>query len=236
MRENQCDAHKRVFRQKNIIIPSTTSIMPRTPLGPISGNRVQKKQLTPSQRGYIEGVVAWGATPSALQKKEGIPESTGRTTLQRAPTRNNNETKARSGRPELTDARDRRHIWRAVRENPRITYKELIKETGVHCGARTLYRLLKEWGLKNWIAKKRPLLTAEVAAKRLKWCRDRQAWELEQWLQVIWSDECSVERGTGKGRPWVIRFPHEKWKEEMIAPYPKSKGVRVMVWGGLLRP
>ena len=99
--------------------------MPRTPLGPISGNRVQKKQLTLSERGYIIGAVKWGATPTQLRDTDGIPESTVRTTLVRAESRLNNETKPRSGRPPILTRRERRHIWRIVRANPRITYKEL---------------------------------------------------------------------------------------------------------------
>ena len=31
-------------------------------------------------------------------------------------------------------------------------------------------------------------------------------------------------------RAWVFRYPDEKWKNEMIQPVPKGKGVSVMVW------
>ena len=47
---------------------------------------------------------------------------------------------------------------------------------------------------------------------------------------MIWSDECSVERGTGRDPVWVFRYPNEKWNKEMINPYKKGKGVSVMVW------
>ena len=67
-------------------------------------------------------------------------------------------------------------------------------------------RILRAYGLTNWLAKKRPLLTPEVAAKRLAWCKEREHWSYEQWYIVIWSDECSVERGTDKERGWVFRF------------------------------
>jgi transposase len=47
----------------------------------------------------------------------------------------------------------------------------------------------------------------------------------------MWSDECSVERGSGAGRQWVFRTPVQKWDKEMIQTYKKGKDILVMVWG-----
>ena len=55
-------------------------------------------------------------------------------------------------------------------------------------------------------------------------------WTFEEWSKVIWSDECSVERGSGKRREWVFRTPAQKWDKEMIQATPKEKDVKVMVW------
>jgi len=57
-------------------------------------------------------------------------------------------------------------ILRIVRSNPKITYAVLKLEAGVKVYKSTLYRLLKEEGITNWLAKKRPLLTPEVVKKR----------------------------------------------------------------------
>ena len=46
---------------------------------------------------------------------------------------------------------------------------------------------------------------------------------------MIWSDECSIERGIGKERAWVFQFLDEKWKKKMIQLYKKGKGVSVMI-------
>ena len=48
---------------------------------------------------------------------------------------------------------------------------------------------------------------------------------------MIWSDECSVERGSGKRREWVFRTPDQKWDKDMIQGVPKGKDVSVIVWG-----
>ena len=145
-------------------------------------------------------------------------------------TRHNGESKPRSGRPQLLTDRDRRYIIKHARLNPRLTYSQLKSEAGLTCSRTTVYRALKEYGLTNWLAKKRPLLTPEVAKKRYDWCYQRREWTFEEWEKIIWSDECSIEKGSGKQRQWVFRFPKEKWNKEMIQPVPKGKGVSVMVW------
>ena len=48
---------------------------------------------------------------------------------------------------------------------------------------------------------------------------------------VVWSDECSVERGRGKRTEWVFRSPAQKWNKEMVQTYGTNKNIKVMVWG-----
>ena len=205
--------------------------MIRAPLASISGNRRRGPELTPYQRGIINGAYRSGATPTYIAHNENTPLSTIKWTISTTSQHPNGVSKTRSGRPTVVTDRARRHIIRLARTNPRITYKDLRDQCGVSYSKSTLYRELKAYGLTNWLSKKRPLLTEEVAAKRLTWCKEREHWTYENWCKVIWSDECSVERGTGKERGWVFRFPDEKWTKQMIQPYKKGKGVSVMVWG-----
>jgi len=88
---------------------------------------------------------------------------------------------------------------------------------------------LKKEGITNWLAKKRPVLTSEIAAKRLQFAKDHEHWGPREWKTFLWSDECSVERGSGKQWQWVFRTPAQKWDKEMIQPYNKGKDKSVMV-------
>jgi len=76
--------------------------------------------------------------------------------------------------------------------------------------------VLKEHGISNWRCKKRPKITPEVARKRLAFAKAHVNWTLDQWLSVIWSDECSVQRGSGKKIEWCFRTPSQKWNKEFI--------------------
>jgi len=204
--------------------------MPRTPLKPISGNSSRRKELTPYERGLIVGRSSGGASTAEIRKEFLVPESTIRSTISMAPHLNHGVSKPRSGRPMACSVRKQRHIIRTARAKPDITYEELIEQTGANCSKSTVYRILKEYGLTNWLAKKRPLLREEDAAKRLAWAKERKDWTADEWRKVIWTDECSVERGTGKSRRWVFRTPADKWKKEYICAVPKGKDVSVMVW------
>jgi len=123
-----------------------------------------------------------------------------------------------------------RHILRFVRASPKATYKELQKGIDREISKSTYYRILKKYNITNWRAKKRPALTPAVAKLRLKWAKQHVMWTQEQWSKVIWSDECSVERGTGKDQVWCFRTPQQKWQKQMIQTYPKGKEVRQMIW------
>jgi hypothetical protein len=84
----------------------------------------------------------------------------------------------------------------------------------------------------KWRAKRRPKLTQAHADVRLAWAQAHLDSELADWMRVMWSDECSVERGKGKRPVWVFRTPCQKWDKEMIDPYPSGKDASVMVWAG----
>ena len=190
--------------------------MLRASLTPISGNRPRNTDLTPYQRGIIVGAQALGYTPTENGKTLNFTKSTVQSTIPKHSIRNDGVSKSRSGRPKVLSESDRRYIIKHTRINPRITYAQIKLEVGLGCSRTTIYRALKLYSLTNWVAKKLPLLTPEVAKKRLDLYLLRREWTFKQWSRVIWSDECSAEKISGKQRQWVFRLPKEKCNKEMI--------------------
>ena len=41
----------------------------------------------------------------------------------------------------------------------------------------------------------------------------------------MWGDKVTVERGGGKRRKWIFRYPKDKWHKDCIEPTPR-KGER----------
>jgi transposase len=132
------------------------------------------------------------------------------TTLRRAKSRSNGHSMPRHGRPQEYSARDRRSMLRNLRLHPKLTFKQRQETTGLKMSASYIKDLARANGLAHWRTKKRPELSEAVAAKRLLWCRCRAGWDVVRWREVAWSDECSVERGSGKEQVWVWGTPVDK--------------------------
>jgi transposase len=131
------------------------------------------------------GAATSGLTPDRIQKHYRVPKSSTIRIVQNALVRHTGDSKPRSGRPKKLSIRDERYILRIVRRDPKITYKNLAEKAGVSVSHDTLYRLLKEEGITNWICKKRPLLTPEVAGKRYAWAMAHERWGFDEWAKVI---------------------------------------------------
>jgi hypothetical protein len=52
---------------------------------------------------------------------------------------------------------------------------------------------------------------------------------VDQWGNVIWSDEASVARGTGKTREWVFGTSEQKWDKDKVMKIPNGKAFFIMV-------
>ena len=110
---------------------------------------------------------------------------------------------------------------------PKLTYQDLAKESGVYFSKDTLSTILTKHGIAHWRARRRPRLTAEHAQLRLQFAVQNINID---WSKVIFSDECSVEMGQGKKRQWAFGYPSEKYNYNKVSEYPKGKQGSVMVW------
>jgi transposase len=87
--------------------------------------------------------------------------------------------------------------------------------------------LLKEHGILNWRAKRRPHLTQTEATLRLAFAR---AHRHTDWSRYLFSDECSVEKGRGKKALWAFGYWYQKWDHDKLQTYLKGKQGSVMIW------
>ena len=159
--------------------------MPRKPLNSISSNIVHRKELNASERGIIIGRKIEGATMTKIRQSFNVPESTIRNIVNNASHQPNRESTPRSGRPKATKSRDERTPLRLVRIDPKLTYRDLIKKSGVQYSQLTVYRILRESGITNWLMKKRPLLRLKDVRARYHWAKIYKDWTKEEWPKVI---------------------------------------------------
>jgi hypothetical protein len=98
-----------------------------------------------------------------------------------------------------------------------------------HVSNSTIYRTLRALGLVHRICVKRPKLIPTVAKLRLQFSRKYRNFNWKRYT-VKFSDECSVEVGSGADREWCFRFASEKYDPEMVQEKEKSKRPSQMVW------
>src|SRR5436190_24183846 len=149
---------------------TTPTMAQRTPLAPLDLNRIKNKELSPYLRGSIQTWAAIGLGTAEIARKTFLTPETVKSTLSRNPQRHEGITLSRSGRPSKLSRRDRRTLLRYVRKNPKLIYEQVLADLGLPVCLKTVYRILKEEGIKKWIAKQRPLFIEEAAKIRLDWC------------------------------------------------------------------
>ncbi len=203
----------------------------RAPLTSISGNKTPRKELSLLAKGEISGQAKLGLTPTQIARSLDVPPSTVRSVLGRLQTTPSGVNKSRSGRPLSITPRAARVLLRQLRSEPKITWRQLKTNIGIDLDARTLNATLRAHEISHWLALKRPKLTPEAALLRLKWAKNHKDWTVDQWRKVIWSDEASVARRSGKTPEWVFGTRKQKWDRNKVMELPNGKAFSIMVWG-----
>ena len=78
--------------------------------------------------------------------------------------------------------------------------------------------------------KKRPLLTKTHKQNRLKWAKEHRTWTIEEWKNVIWSDESAFAVVNGEGREYTWTKDGDVLDDDSVTPTKKFGGGKVMVW------
>ena len=142
----------------------------------ISGNRRRNAELSIPARNSIISKAEAGAPTRELAEEFSVTSKCIRDTIRRYRQTGCNTSRPRSGRPSILTRREIRTIYRLARKYPKIEYKALIVEAylGKTFSHRTAYRGLKEIGLKNFRAKRRPKINRATTQLRLKFCREHR--------------------------------------------------------------
>ena len=100
-----------------------------------------------------------------------------------------------------------------------------------HISTLTFQRRLRELGLHDRIATKKPLLKDTNNKKRLAWAKKHEQWTLDQWKPVLWCDESKFEI-LGSIRHFFVGLRvGERMISACVVPTVKNGGGGVLVWG-----
>ena len=80
-----------------------------------------------------------------------------------------------------------------------------------------------------------PFLTALQKRKRVAWAEEFKSFDVHQWKNLIWSDECYVHLDDHSGCVYVTRRADEEYDENCVIPTFKQSSMQVMVWGCVMK-
>ena len=69
--------------------------------------------------------------------------------------------------------------------------------------SQTIHHHLKKAGLKAVVKQKKPFLSKRHRREQLDFAIAHQYWTVDDWKQVVWSDETKINRLGSDGRKWV---------------------------------
>ncbi len=108
----------------------------------------------------------------------------------------------------LVDVRGQRRMSRLVRDDRKATvtqittcYNKGMQNTISECTTR---RTLKQMGFSSRRSHRVPLLSAKNRKRRLQFAHAHQNWTIEDWKNVVWSDESwfLLQHSDGRVRTW----------------------------------
>lgn len=98
---------------------------------------------------------------------------------------------------------------------------------------KTVRRELHKSNIYGRAAISKPLITDANAKLRKKWCHDHKTWTINDWKNVVWSDESSFTLFSTNGRVYVWRTPKEAYDPDCLLPTVKHGSGSVMVWAAI---
>jgi hypothetical protein len=187
--------------------------------------------LTAIEKGFVMQAHLDGKSSAEIGAELNIPASTIGSFIERC-----QKCKSPTNLPHVrcpckTSNREDRHIIHTALDNTTIPNSVLHDITNQDLSVSTIRRRLHEDQIRKWRAVIRPLLTSAHTKACLKWAMQWRGLTIDEWRQVIWSDECAVQRDNDGTVKWVFRHQnkHEKYDPKNIRGKTKGGGISQMI-------
>jgi transposase len=105
-----------------------------------------------------------------------------------------------------------------------------VGEGPVH--RQTIKRYLRAEGVVARVKPDSPFLTKKQMTARYEFAKDHIKWSMEDWKNVMFSDECSISRLGQSGRQWYYsNDEHRLRNQHQFKQKKQGGGGKIMIWG-----
>lgn len=137
-----------------------------------------------------------------------------------------------SGRPEKLNRAEKLRLKRCIQKNPDFTARQILNKTDLYwkISRHTLKRYHCSIGLYCRVARKTSIISKKHRLNRLQFAKKYQHYSKEDWLNVIFSDETSIQ--LSPNRMVIVRRPKScQFKKRYVIKHLYSNRQSMMFWG-----
>jgi transposase len=140
------------------------------------------------------------------------------------------------GRPSKVTKKTKSLLARQMDTGKLLTLKDgqrFVQATqGCQVHVQSIHNYLREQQVKAYVQQKKPGLTKDQVAARYQFAKDHLSWTVEDWKNVMFSDETVISRIGSFGR----KFYYKRQCNKKIMPHHIKKtkqggGGKIMIWG-----
>ena len=190
------------------------------------------KELDPTTRARICELhsIGWGYK-RIYKRYPYVSMSTIRNTIKLESSRSNQCSLPQSGGPKKLSPSEENELLKAE-EDKHTKMRELQNAVNNSVSKSTVQQLFQTMHKCKWMQHKQPEIQPIHAEKRLQWAQEYAHYTPSDWRSVIWTDECSVERGAGVQPIWTWNTPTEQLQKSDVHAVRTGKGIKKMFWAG----
>ena len=140
------------------------------------------------------------------------------------------------GRPKVISTTTRSALAHHYEIGDLKTYKDgqrFVQSTeGKTIHISTIRQNLIQEGVKTYSQPRKPNLTRDQRARRLKFAKDHIHWTVDDWKKVMFSDETIISRFGSFGKSYYhSRRDHRQFQPHQVRPTLQGGGGKMMLWG-----
>lgn len=195
-----------------------------------------QKNIREYQRAQCIALRKVGMSYRAIGANVGISRASVQRALERFKKTGGFQDRRRGGRPKKLNERNIRMLKHLISDDDnRSSARELMLKLNESLEKpicrRTVVNYLQECGYEYKVKIKKPFLNKEHREARLQWCLEHSNWTVDDWKQVLFSDESTFYVIKRKSDTKIWRTKDEQWREGCMEVAATGGGGRVGFWG-----